>query len=217
MKKILIMLFFCIPVTILAQTPWERPDFQNQAQQASKKNAKKQKDDTKYLTGAVPEENGMVVFKHDIEVPGRSSQQLYEVMLEFAQELTTNENQIEGSNVSLVNKQDYVIAASVKEWLVFKSTFLELDATKFLYSLIIKCSDGHIHAEASRLSYRYEEDRPTALRVKAEEWINDNNALNKQKTKLTKGSAKFRRKTVDRMEELFKEMDQFVQQQTTTD
>ena len=38
---------------------------------------------------------------------------------------------------------------------------------------------------------------------KAEEWISDGEALNKAKTKLYPKSGKFRRKTVDRMEEIF--------------
>ena len=38
---------------------------------------------------------------------------------------------------------------------------------------------------------------------KAEEWISDKEALNKDKTKLYPKSGKFRRKTVDRVEEIF--------------
>ena len=207
MKKVLFILLLGLPFALYAQNPWEQPEFKKQNQQQKEKNVKKKVDDTKYLEGAVPEVNGQVVFSHDFDVPGRSSQQLYETMLQFAQELTESENQLEGSNVSLVNKQDHIIAANVKEWLIFKKSFLELDVTKFVFQLIITCTDGHVHAEANRLSYRYEEDRPTAFFVKAEEWINDENALNKKKDKLTKGSAKFRRKTVDRMEQLFVEME----------
>ena len=42
---------------------------------------------------------------------------------------------------------------------------------------------------------------PQAYR--AEEWIDDDNALNKKKNKLSKMSGKFRRKTIDRKDYLF--------------
>ena len=41
------------------------------------------------------------------------------------------------------------------------------------------------------------------MEVNAEEWITDENALNKAKTKLLKYSGKFRRKTIDRKDEIF--------------
>ena len=57
----------------------------------------------------------------------------------------------------------------------------------------------------TQISYYYEEDNDgyNGRTYRAEEWINDANALNKAKTKLLWGSAKFRRKTVDRVEEIF--------------
>ena len=41
------------------------------------------------------------------------------------------------------------------------------------------------------------------MSVKADEWITDKYALNKKKTKLLKGSGKFRRKTIDRKDNIF--------------
>ena len=57
----------------------------------------------------------------------------------------------------------------------------------------------------SNLSYYYNEDMETqnGTIIKAEEWISDKEALNNSKTKLYPKSGKFRRKTIDRMEELF--------------
>ena len=53
-----------------------------------------------------------------------------------------------------------------------------------------------------RISYKYEEERNKQV-YKAEEWISDDNAVNKKNTKLYRGSAKFRRKTIDRKDQIF--------------
>ena len=57
----------------------------------------------------------------------------------------------------------------------------------------------------NQISYYYEEDLEgnNGRTYRAEEWINDENALNKAKTKLLWGTGKFRRKTVDRVETIF--------------
>ena len=39
--------------------------------------------------------------------------------------------------------------------------------------------------------------------MRAEEWITDENALNKKKDNLSKYSGKFRRKTIDRKDNIF--------------
>lgn len=70
----------------------------------------------------------------------------------------------------------------------------------------MKCENGKVNIAVTRLHYLYEEER-TPLRYTAEEWISDSKALNKKQTKLLPISAKFRRKTVDRMEELFNQID----------
>jgi colicin import membrane protein len=55
------------------------------------------------------------------------------------------------------------------------------------------------------MSYQYEIDRPDteAVETIAEDWITDENALNKKKTKLAKYTGKFRRKTIDRKDNIF--------------
>ena len=85
---------------------------------------------------------------------------------------------------------------------MFKSSALVLDRTRFYYSLIANCSDGRMELKMTRIYYLYEEE-PNPQTYKAEEWIDDDNALNKKKNKLSKMSGKFRRKTVDRKDFLF--------------
>lgn len=198
-------------VTMEAQNVWEIPDQKTTKQQAKQEKEEKEKaeeenPDAQYLAGAVTEENGKVVFTLDMDVPQKNAQQIYDIVFNALQELTVQENQLEGSAVALVNKQEHIIAANIREWLVFKNNFLSLDRAKFFYALIAKCSDGHLHLTMERLSYKYEEERGGRQAkdvIKAEELIADGVALNKKGTKIYRGYAKFRRKTIDRKNELF--------------
>ena len=47
----------------------------------------------------------------------------------------------------------------------------------------------------------------TGMQVKAEEWITDKYALNKKGTKLSRISGKFRRKTIDRKDNIFQRIE----------
>lgn len=202
MRKIMIGVMLSLPLLGIAQNVWEKPDVQD----LKEKNKVKEvvTEDPKYLEGAVPLVNGEVCWTLDHDVPGKDAQQIYEIMMRYLTNLTNEENQLEGSAVSLVNRQEHIIAATIREWLVFKNVFLALDRTKFFYTLIVKCSDQHVKVEMKRLNYRYEEERDgKGFAYSAEEWITDKYALNKKKTKLYKGSAKFRRKTIDRKDYLF--------------
>ena len=90
----------------------------------------------------------------------------------------------------------------MQEWLTFTSNALVLDRTKMNYVLQAKCSDGHLKLILDRITYNYEVQGKKEF-YKAEEWINDKNAVNKKRTRLYPSSGKFRRKTIDRKNELF--------------
>jgi colicin import membrane protein len=130
---------------------------------------------------------------------------LYNKLISVLQDMAKGENQIK-SEVAIVNETDREIGATFEEWMTFKSTALVLDRTRFYYTVHVKCDDGRFTVSVTRLHFLYEEER-TPLRYTAEEWISDKAALNKKQTKLLPVSAKFRRKTVDRMESLFKQID----------
>lgn len=182
MKKILLFLL-CLPLAVFA----------------------KERDDSKYLAGAVPETNGQVLFQQTFAVKGKSKQQIYEVMKNYITALTKADNQLPRTKFAMDDPQEGTIVARFEEWMIFKKKPLNLDRTRFRYMLTAKCSDGKCHMELTQIVYYYEEDMEgfNGKTYRAEEWINDDNALNKDKTKLLWGSAKFRRKTVDRVEAIF--------------
>lgn len=206
MKLIFILVTCLIPMAGWSQGVWESPvtEMNNINNNVSSVKEKKQNPDAKYLAGAVPEVNGKVEWKLELDVPGKSAQKIYDLIFDCFTDLTKAENQLEGSCVSLVNKKEHIVVASVKEWLVFSDKLLALDRTKFNYTLIAYCKDNHLTVTMGRLSYKYDEERVERGHVyKAEEWINDENALNRKKTRLLPVSAKFRRKTVDRKDQVF--------------
>lgn len=208
MKKLIAVLLAFVPMLGIAQSnTWEIPD---QPQQKAKVVEKKevQKVDQKYLDGAVPEVDGSVVFTLDKDVPGMSADQIYDKIYEVISSVV-EEGKSSGlkpeSRIAAVNKAGHSIAARVKEWLVFSSNFISLDRTEFNYTILATASDGHVNLKMERITYAYEMNRKdaTGLQEKAEKWITDKYALNKKKTKLSPISGKFRRKTIDRKDNIF--------------
>lgn len=182
----------------------EEPKKATEIQEETEKKKADDKNNKIYLAaGAVPEVDGKVQWTCDINVPGKNAQQIYDEMLRIMSKLTKEENQLERSKVALVNEQEHKIASTMQEWLVFTSTFLSLDRAKMSYILNADCEDGHVKLTMERISYVYGEGKDTNY-YKAEEWITDKNAVNKKHTRLLPMSGKFRKKTIDRKNELFK-------------
>lgn len=214
-KKLIIALLVCLPMVGMAQdNVWEVPDASKQQEQAKtprKALIEKKTVDKKYLAGAVPEVNGKVVFTLDKDVPGMSAEDIYQKVYSVMQELVeeTKDKEIDpSSRIVAVNKSEHTIVANMREWLVFSSSFLQLDRTQMNYILVARATDHHINVTMERINYAYEIHRENqGLRTSAEEWISDENGLNKKKTKMAKGSGKFRIKTIDRKDNIFSRID----------
>ena len=196
MKKILITLLMALPLMAAAQdNTWER--IENPSTNSTNP-------DAKYLAeGAVPEVDGKVSWQKVIDAPGKSAQQIYDILLAQLNKMVGEENQLmERSKVAIQDQANHQLGATFHEWLVFKNTALSLDRTVMNFQLIVNCSDGKADVTMTRVSYDYELERdPT--HYTAEEWITDKYAVNKKHTKLLKLSAKFRRKTIDRKDYIF--------------
>ena len=166
----------------------------------------KLKEDPKYLEGAVTtDENGKVVFEAEMEAPGKSAEQLYELLFDYMSGLTQDKEAIE-SRIALVNKDEHIIANLMDEWLVFNSSFISLDRTECKYNLIANISDGKIKMTINHINYTYEEGRQTGFKLPAEEVITDKVALTKKKNDLARIFGKFRKKTIDRKDQIFNEI-----------
>lgn len=152
--------------------------------------------------GIIPEVNGQVVWTETFNVPGATADELYDKAFAYLTELTQGDNQLSGSKVALVNKGEHSIVATVREKLIFSSSFLSLDYTQFNYVLQATCRDGQATLTMNRLTYRYDV-QGNVSDLSAEQWITDKYAVNKKQTRLLPVSGKFRRATVDRKNSIF--------------
>lgn len=174
MMLIAAWLFVCVPTVLHAESGDDK------------------KDDTRYLKGAVPEVDGKVVFSEELKLPGKTAKQVYDATLEWmSTRLAKNKN--DESRVVFTNKEEGSIAGIGEEWIVFSSTALSLDRTLVNYQLTATCREGSCLLRIEKIRFTYREKE----KYKAEEWITDRYALNKAGTKLVRGLAKWRRKTVD--------------------
>ena len=190
------ILMISMPMMSHAQNTWENN---------TEKNNVDYNPDQKYLEGAVPLVDGKVVFSKTFEAPGKTAFQIYNIVGKYFQSITTEEKQINSQIVS-ADTTTYEIGASYEEWMQFKSNFLSLDRTHFYYTLQAVCQNGKVSVEMAHIRYLYDEYRKPQ-RLKAEEWIIDKETLNKKKTKLLPITGKFRRKTIDRKDEIFKNLE----------
>ena len=206
MKKILLSILLCLPLSVVAQSNWETVN-DNQQKASTRQKAqpttgrKKEYQYARYLGNVVPMVNGEVMWEKTFD-NNLSAEANYEHMLKFLTQMTQEDNQLEDSKVAIVNKTEHKIVCHFDEWLVFSNKFLALDRTRMIYTLTCDCYDNKVDVKIFRISYRYEEQRDGGEIFKAEEWITDENAVNKKRTRLLKISGKFRRCTVDRMEQI---------------
>lgn len=199
MKRILLALILCLP--LMAQ-------------------AKSKTDDSAYLAGAVPEVNGIVTFQKTFKVPGKTKAEIYKIMKPWLQSLVDSSIEAPGNFARINMDTPDTLVAKVCEWQIYKKKFLVLDRARFRYTLMVCIEDGKVELCQSALSWYYEEDQEgkNGQIYRAEEWINDKNALSKNGQKLLPRSGKFRRQTVDRAKELAElAMDAFEAPETPTE
>lgn len=155
-------------------------------------------EDSKYLEGAVPVENGKVVFSQEIKVPSLAKNEVYETALNWAQQRFNNDE----CRVVYQNRDKGELAAAGKEYITFSSTVLSLDRSKMSYQVLVYCQDQLCTIKLTNIRYEYNvayQREPE--KYIAEEWITDENAIHKGK--LNRISGKFRRKTIDFADDLF--------------
>lgn len=182
MKKILISLLLCLPMLASAATP----------------------EDSKYLRGAVPERDGIVTFTQTFSVPGKSQAEIYPVIQAYVRKLVADARQ--DLRTRVVSDQENTIVANVEEIMTFKKKFLNWDHCYFRYYISAVCtSDSKVELTLTKISYLYgfDNEGQGGDTFRAEEWISDAAAINKAGTKLYPRCGKFRRKTIDRVEEIF--------------
>lgn len=170
------------------------------------------KEDPKYLAGAVTTNaEGKVEFDMETDAGGKSADQIYDIVYGYMTQLTQQQNNV-GSRMALVNKDEHIIVNTMDEWLVFSSSFVSLDRTECKYQLRAHISDNHLRLNICRIFFSYEANRATGFKEQAENVITDDVALNKKKTALARTFGKFRKKMIDRKDQIFSELEELVKQ-----
>ncbi len=162
--------------------------------------AQEEEDDSRYLEGAVPEEQGKVVFSRDFSIPGMSKDEIMqrtEAWMDALMKQNKNNSRIVFTDAEAGN-----IVGNADHYLIFSRSALALDRTRMLFLLTATAKPESLKLKISRIHYLYYEGKKEENYL-AEEMITDEYALNKAHTKLSRGYAKWRRKTVDYVDSVF--------------
>lgn len=188
-KSILFAALLCLPLCLMAHKDDKNP---------------------KYLLGAVPEVDGVVTFQKDFSVTDKNEQQIYDILLAYIKNSlmagAIQNQQPHYTRIVSEEKENSTIVARIEEYMTFKRIpVVSLDRTRFRYLLSAIVKGQKVSLTITQISYYYNEDMDgkNGVPYKAEEWITDKEAVNKKGTKLYPRSGKFRRLTIDRVEEIF--------------
>jgi predicted RNase H-like HicB family nuclease len=186
----------------------------------ARKPIKTNKDMSAYMAGAVPEIDGKVVFTQNIAFAGKTKEQVFANLAQWAslRYMPESENgvwndkdyykNLENASVKVANEEDGLIVCQADEEQVFSNRTLSKDYCRMNYELSLKVDDGCVVATIKTISYVYSlSDTPE--RIAAEDWITDSEAISK-KGKLLRVSGKFRTKTIDLKDQLFLEIAEVV-------
>lgn len=183
-----------------------------------KSNFKGSKDLSNYLVGAVPVEDGRVVFTTEIPTE-MSKSEMIKILSEWAfkqfiPEASTLSTEATDAKVVSVDPVSGKIVCEGDEYLVFTRKFLVLNQARIHYVLTIQCQDELCKLTLSKIRYDYNPtpEENTYTRIAAENLITDQYALRSKGTKLARESGThFRVFTIDLKDELFSAVKQQLQ------
>jgi len=156
--------------------------------------------DSRYLEGAVPEVDGKVFFSKSFQIVGMSKDEIMQRTGVWMEDLLKGYKN--DSRIVLTDEEKGNIVGNVDHYIVFSNAGLALDRTRMLFLLTATAQPENLKLDIHRIRYVYNETGKEET-FPAEEMISDEYALNKSHTKLVRGVAKFRRKTVDYVDSLF--------------
>ncbi len=153
------------------------------------------KETQKIEAGTIPVKNGKVTFEEAIPAEGYTAEEVKRAVDAWVKERFVKPTVI--SVKQFESDQPETIILKGEEYIVFKNKFLVLERARIYYYLTLTANDGSCTFNMSRITYWYDdEDDKGGLKMIAEEWITDENAINK-KGELKKFEGKFRNKTIE--------------------
>ena len=146
-------------------------------------------------TKAIPVVNGKVTFEETIPAEGYTADEIKGVIDTWIKERFVKPTVISAKRFNSNNPQTTILKG--EEYIVFKKAALVLERARIYYYLTLTANDGNCTFNMSRITYWYDdEDDKGGLKMIAEDWITDENAINR-KGKIKKFEGKFRNKTLE--------------------
>jgi hypothetical protein len=173
--------------------------------------------------GAVPEENGKVIFKDMLSAPGKKKEDIYMKVAQWASfRYSANSmrgnytdtdffKNLEYATIKTADKQMGRIECVGAEELIFSIKPLAKNYTQAFYLLDLTIADGQVAFSLHNLAFNVDQGEGRFERVAAEDWISDKECINK-KGELRRIPGKFRIKTIDLVGELKKEITEIINQ-----
>ncbi len=143
----------------------------------------------------IPVINGKVTFEETIQAEGYSKTEIKNIIDSWIKERFVKPVVISAKQFIANNPHATILKG--EEYIVFKNKPLVLERARIYYYLTLTANEGSCTFNMSRITYWYDdEDDKGGIKMIAEEWITDENAINK-KGNLKKFEGKFRNKTIE--------------------
>ena len=153
------------------------------------------KETQKIEAGDILVKNGKVTFEETIPAEGYTENEVKKIVDSWIKERFVKPVVISAKQFTANNPQATILKG--EEYIVFKNKPLVLERARIYYFLTLTANDGSCTFNMSRITYWYDdEDEKGGIKMIAEDWITDENAINK-KGKLKKFEGKFRNKTIE--------------------
>lgn len=147
------------------------------------------------ISDAIPVINGKVTFKETIPAEGYTAKEVKDIIDTWIKERFVKPVVISAKQFTANNPKATILKG--EEYIVFKNRPLVLERARIYYYLTLTANEGSCTFNMSRITYWYDdEDDKGGIKMIAEEWITDENAINK-KGNLKKFEGKFRNKTIE--------------------
>lgn len=169
-----------------------------------------QKEETRYLKGAVPVVDGRVRFDATYRLGEINAKAAIDAVGNYVHTfLIEGEDQLPQSRITKLSPEEGKLSAAIEEYLYFKRKAWQVHRVRFFYQLDAEVAGDSLRLSMTNLHYKYDPEVTGGEMQEdyvAEKWITDTEALTKGGTKLARISGKFRKFTIDRKDELFKEI-----------
>ena len=143
----------------------------------------------------IPVINGKVTFEETIQADGYTKTEIKNIIDSWIKERFVKPVVISAKQFIANNPHATILKG--EEYIVFKNKPLVLERARIYYYLTLTANEGSCTFNMSRITYWYDdEDDKGGIKMIAEEWITDENAINK-KGNLKKFEGKFRNKTIE--------------------